>query len=76
VGFRPVTPLAQVEMENLIGHDVDRWPALIAEPEARLWLYGKTETRDGRKMGHILASAGSANEARTLVEEAVRRLEP
>ncbi|HLI65824.1 MAG TPA: 5-(carboxyamino)imidazole ribonucleotide synthase [Caulobacteraceae bacterium] len=49
----PVTPLASVEMENLIGHDVDRWPALIAEPEARVWLYGKAEVRDGRKMGHI-----------------------
>ncbi len=49
----PTHALARVEMENLIGHDVDRWPALIAEPDARLWLYGKPEVRDGRKMGHI-----------------------
>ena len=49
----PVTPLAQVEMENLIGAEIDRWPALIGEADARLWLYGKDEARDGRKMGHI-----------------------
>ncbi|MBM3584485.1 MAG: 5-(carboxyamino)imidazole ribonucleotide synthase [Alphaproteobacteria bacterium] len=40
-------------MTNLIGHDVDAWPALIAEPGAHLHLYGKTETRPGRKMGHV-----------------------
>ena len=49
----PVTPLAQVEMENLIGDEVHRWPDLIREEEARLWLYGKGEARPGRKMGHI-----------------------
>jgi 5-(carboxyamino)imidazole ribonucleotide synthase len=40
-------------MENLIGDDVDRWPALAADPRARLWLYGKREARPGRKMGHV-----------------------
>ena len=49
----PVAALAQVEMENLIGAEIDRWPALIGEADARLWLYGKDEARDGRKMGHI-----------------------
>jgi 5-(carboxyamino)imidazole ribonucleotide synthase len=49
----PVTPLAQVEMENLIGDDVHRWPELIGEAEARLWLYGKAEARPGRKLGHV-----------------------
>ena len=49
----PVTPLAQVEMENLIGDDVDRWPELIREEDARLWLYGKAEARPDRKMGHV-----------------------
>jgi 5-(carboxyamino)imidazole ribonucleotide synthase len=48
-----VTPLAQVEMENLIGNDLDRWPELIREEDARLWLYGKAEARPGRKMGHV-----------------------
>ncbi|MDR3508965.1 MAG: 5-(carboxyamino)imidazole ribonucleotide synthase [Caulobacteraceae bacterium] len=49
----PVTPLAQVEMENLIGAEVEAWPKLAAEAEARLWLYGKGEAREGRKMGHV-----------------------
>ena len=49
----PVTTLAQVEMENLLGDEVDAWPKLAAEAEARLWLYGKHEARPGRKMGHV-----------------------
>ena len=45
--------IADVEMENLIGDDIDRWQAISAEPNAFLHLYGKTETRPGRKMGHV-----------------------
>ena len=44
---------ADAEMRNLIGRDVERWPELVAEPGARLHLYGKRETRAGRKMGHV-----------------------
>jgi len=40
-------------MRNLIGHDVDDWPRIAAEPGACLHLYGKREARDGRKMGHV-----------------------
>lgn len=42
-----------VVMENLIGHDVDAWPELLKESNAHLTLYGKAETRAGRKMGHV-----------------------
>jgi 5-(carboxyamino)imidazole ribonucleotide synthase len=42
-----------VTMRNLIGHDADRWAQLLAEEGACLHLYGKRETRDGRKMGHV-----------------------
>ena len=42
-----------VEMENLIGARADDWPALLAEPGAHLHLYGKGESRPGRKMGHV-----------------------
>ena len=45
--------LAQVEMTNLLGFEADEWKALAADPSARLWLYGKREARDGRKMGHV-----------------------
>ncbi|SNX70955.1 5-(carboxyamino)imidazole ribonucleotide synthase [Cereibacter ovatus] len=44
---------ADVEMENLIGHDVARVPALALERNAAIHLYGKTEARPGRKMGHV-----------------------
>ncbi len=52
-------PLGSVErhsdavMKNLIGDEVDSWPDILAEPGARLHLYGKGETRPGRKMGHV-----------------------
>jgi len=40
-------------MENLIGDDILRAPALLAEPDLMLHLYGKAEARPGRKMGHF-----------------------
>jgi 5-(carboxyamino)imidazole ribonucleotide synthase len=40
-------------MDNLIGAEVNRWPEIIAEPQAHLHLYGKDEARHGRKMGHL-----------------------
>ncbi len=46
-------PLAEVEMLNLLGAEADDWAALAADPSARLWLYGKRQARDGRKMGHV-----------------------
>ena len=42
---------SDVRMENLIGDDMDRVPDLAASGAA-LHLYGKSERRDGRKMGH------------------------
>ncbi len=48
----------RVEMTNLLGPDILRWPDLAAEPSARLYVYGKDFSledgpRPGRKMGHI-----------------------
>jgi 5-(carboxyamino)imidazole ribonucleotide synthase len=40
-------------MKNLIGDDVRDWRAFLGEPGAKLHLYGKTEIRPGRKMGHV-----------------------
>ena len=45
--------LGRIEMENLIGHDADRWLSLLTDPHAHLHLYGKHEAREGRKMGHV-----------------------
>ncbi len=44
---------ADVTMENLIGDDVARVAEIAREPNAALHLYGKAETRPGRKMGHV-----------------------
>ena len=44
---------ASVSMDNLIGSEVDGWPALAAEGGAHLHIYGKGEARPGRKMGHV-----------------------
>jgi 5-(carboxyamino)imidazole ribonucleotide synthase len=40
-------------MTNLIGEEIADWPTLAAEPDARLHIYGKSETLPGRKMGHV-----------------------
>ncbi len=40
-------------MTNLIGDAAAEWSTLAAEPGARLHLYGKAESRPGRKMGHV-----------------------
>ncbi len=42
-----------VVMENLIGHDMERVPELARERDVALHLYGKTEVKPGRKMGHF-----------------------
>ena len=40
-------------MTNLIGDDAANWQTILADPEAKLHLYGKAEARPGRKMGHV-----------------------
>ncbi|HEY2048624.1 MAG TPA: 5-(carboxyamino)imidazole ribonucleotide synthase [Caulobacteraceae bacterium] len=49
----PTNATARVEMINLLGSDADGWADWARDPSARLWLYGKPETREGRKMGHV-----------------------
>ncbi len=44
---------AVVVMENLIGAEANDYVAIVADPAARLHLYGKAEARPGRKMGHV-----------------------
>ena len=45
--------MAPAVMTNLLGDEADRWPGILAEPGARLHLYGKGDARPGRKMGHV-----------------------
>ncbi|MBD9509726.1 5-(carboxyamino)imidazole ribonucleotide synthase [Ensifer sp. ENS10] len=40
-------------MQNLIGDDLNDVPAWLAKDDVLVHLYGKTEARAGRKMGHV-----------------------
>ncbi len=44
---------SNVVMENLIGDDIERAETLSKAPHVALHLYGKTEVKPGRKMGHF-----------------------
>lgn len=48
-----VKRIGRIEMRNLIGAESDRWHDLVAEPGLHVHLYGKAESRAGRKMGHV-----------------------
>ena len=48
-----VETIAPTVMENLIGAEADAWADITADPRARLHLYGKADSRPGRKMGHV-----------------------
>ena len=43
---------SDIRMENLIGADMDRVPEL-RKTNVALHLYGKSEVKPGRKMGHV-----------------------
>lgn len=44
------------------------WDRVYQHAGARLHLYGKTPARPGRKMGHVLLTAGTPSEALTLAQ--------
>lgn len=44
---------SDVKMINIVGEDVNQLDPYLANPAAHLHLYGKTEARPGRKMGHV-----------------------
>jgi 5-(carboxyamino)imidazole ribonucleotide synthase len=50
------------------------WPAVLALPGVRLHLYGKSEARRGRKMGHITVTAGDSAGARNVALQVAARL--
>lgn len=43
---------SNVVMTNLLGDEVDQWASLASRPDVGLHIYGKTDIRPGRKMGH------------------------
>jgi 5-(carboxyamino)imidazole ribonucleotide synthase len=44
---------ADVVMTNILGDEINRWRELAAERHVHIHLYGKAESREGRKMGHF-----------------------
>lgn len=52
---------SNVTMTNLIGHDIDAARDWAARPDCAVHLYGKAETRAGRKMGHVNRLTGRAD---------------
>lgn len=51
---------SNVEMTNLIGDEANDTATLSADMSAGLHLYGKAESRKGRKMGHVNRITGPA----------------
>jgi 5-(carboxyamino)imidazole ribonucleotide synthase len=70
--------LRPAAMANLLGDVWSKgepgWLSALAMPEVKLHLYGKSEPRPGRKMGHVTATADTAAEAERLVRTARSRL--
>lgn len=66
--------LQPAAMANLLGDlwaaGTPNWAAALRFPHVKLHLYGKSEARPGRKMGHLTALAPSPIEARRLVSAA------
>lgn len=61
----PVDITAPSRMENLIGEEANDWPRYLADPSARLHLYGKASARPGRKMGHVTFVQTAASSRRS-----------
>ncbi len=67
------TLTSPVVMVNILGDawkwrdgqvvDAPDWAAILSDPAAKLHLYGKSEPRIGRKMGHFTLQAASAEAA-------------
>jgi 5-(carboxyamino)imidazole ribonucleotide synthase len=80
-----VTLLSPVVMVNILGDAwkwadgrivaEPKWADLLAQPNARLHLYGKAEPRPGRKMGHFTVIARDADMALELARKYQARLQ-
>ncbi|MGE5275810.1 MAG: 5-(carboxyamino)imidazole ribonucleotide synthase [Acidobacteriota bacterium] len=72
--------LQAAAMANLLGDLWEKgepaWPAVCAFPDVKLHLYGKSEARPRRKMGHLTALADSAHQALARVLAAREALTP
>ena len=70
--------LQPAAMANLLGdlwsEGEPDWAAALEDPHVKLHLYGKSEARPGRKMGHLTAMGTTVDEAVQRVKAARKRL--
>jgi 5-(carboxyamino)imidazole ribonucleotide synthase len=70
--------LRPAAMANLLGdlwaNGEPDWAAALSVPDVKLHLYGKTEPRRGRKMGHLVAFGRDTEDAARQVRAARERL--
>jgi 5-(carboxyamino)imidazole ribonucleotide synthase len=66
-------------MWNLLGdlwkNGEPDWQVVLREPSAKLHLYGKSEARPGRKMGHVCVLAETTAAALASIEKMRAALE-
>lgn len=71
---------APCAMANLLGdiwqNGEPDWPTALTDSNVKLHLYGKTDAKPGRKMGHITAIAETNEQAIRKVKEARAKLNP
>ncbi len=72
--------LSAAAMANLLGDLWEKgepdWPSAAAFPDVKIHLYGKSEARPRRKMGHLTALADSPGKALARALEAREALKP
>jgi 5-(carboxyamino)imidazole ribonucleotide synthase len=70
--------MSPVVMWNLLGdlwnNGEPDWNVILENPRAKLHLYGKSEARPGRKMGHVCVMAESTEQAIREIEKMKQRL--
>ncbi len=70
--------LTPAVMVNLLGDawavSEPDWRRLLAHPHAKLHLYGKTDARQGRKMGHVTCLGGTLDAAIASAQQIRREL--
>ncbi len=78
LGLGSTDSLSPAAMANLLGDlwilGEPDWSAAASMPEIKIHLYGKSDPRPGRKMGHLVAFGPTVETAAELVREARRRL--
>jgi 5-(carboxyamino)imidazole ribonucleotide synthase len=72
--------LKPVVMWNILGDLWNKgtpdWSTVLAEPRAKLHLYGKSEARPGRKMGHVCVMAETVEDALVGIKKIQAGLSP